>query len=203
MTGKMSIRRTALAMCIALAMPLCAVAAASSGFSFKGVSWDMSAAQIEKSENAAPDKKLPVSPNLYMVYNNSSFADMPAELTYSFDQDKLYDIRYAITARHADKESYLRDYKKISKALEAKYGKPKSDIIMGTGGKLLEPSADTANMVAKGDATMVTMWELGDTNITQILTGQTEGKDKFFISNAFSFSSKDHSKKILEKGKPL
>ncbi|MFX0201259.1 MAG: hypothetical protein ACFFCW_34510 [Candidatus Hodarchaeota archaeon] len=154
----------------------------------RGTEWGMSKEQVRKIEKS----EFIGEQDGYLCYE-TTLSGLNTWLCFRFNhRDQLYSIWYGFQTKHVNKNLYIDDFKRISKILREKYGKPhvykeiwKRD--------LYKNDKDHWGMaIAVGDLAYYANWE-GETDIRHVLRG-----DNFKIGHWLIYSNTELRKEYEE-----
>lgn len=93
----------------------------SSAQDFRKVSWGVDKATVEESE---PNQELTYgATELYETLSyTTSVLNLPAKISYLFDEDKLVKCHVDFTVEHSNDNDYIVDFDNIGRSLQSKYG---------------------------------------------------------------------------------
>jgi len=80
--------------------------------------------EVKKRESSAPIEEN--ADEGYLIYNDSLF-DLPVQVIYDFDQDKLREVEYDFESDNTSFDRLLEQYLMLREKLSEKYGDPSKD----------------------------------------------------------------------------
>ena len=159
---------------------------------FTETKWGMTKEEVIKLEGKPVREK--EEQGILMIVFESEIDNKECDILYFFAENKLVRARYHFTHSHINKNSYIYDFYEIEKQLIEKYGETNK-----AGLNKLYPSDpdDWGSAVGYGQLRYYAEWELPETHINLVLTGNNQYVALFIEYNSLKY--KDLEEKVRKK----
>lgn len=161
---------------------------------FRQAFWGMSKDQVKQKETARiiqEDMNAKGIENYDIIGYEGQVLGLPASIIYVFAEDKLVRTQYVLTAKHANENDYIKDYKKVRDGLADKYRKPEKDETIWKDNDSKKQYKDQpekyGTALMEGHLRYYSSWETTETNISLGLQSNNGGVYHVveYISNVY------------------
>jgi hypothetical protein len=163
---------------------------------FTETKWGMTKEEVIKLEGKPVREK--EERGILMIVFESEIDNKKCDILYFFAENKLVRTRYHFTHSHVDKNLYIKDYGEIEKQLVEKYGKTK-DGKVGLYKLYTSDPDDWGSAVGYGQLKYYAEWELPETHLNLVLTGNNQHVALFIEYKSMKY--KDLEEEIRKKAK--
>jgi len=132
---------------------------------FRSNTWGDSIQNVEKIEG------VPIEKSQGFLAYDGSLLTCPVMIAYRFNSDKLYRGMYVFKQNHVDAKAFITDFKMIEEELTNKYGKPSEQFENWKDDLYKDDPSDWGMAIKVGDLTYISTWEIQETEIVLILSG--------------------------------
>jgi hypothetical protein len=167
---------------------------------FRNTSWGMSEEQVKKIEKSKFEGRKLMDDGLLLLVYKGKQAGYDCSIGYGFAEDRLVEASYRFLIEHTNHNLYIDDYNNVLAQLKEKYGTPYEKTIWNNSFYKDDPDA-LGLALSMGHVTLGAMWNLSETEVGIILTG-----DNFEINLAVFYNTKikeliDLKKQVQDKAK--
>ena len=162
-------------------------------YDFRKAKWGVSIEEVKRIETSKLLTDTPIDGEL--MYEGK-VAGMKCTIHYKFIDGILTSAGYFLHERHSSHNLYVKDYYKITKLLDKKYGKSEEERVWQNPQSVYREVAhrDDGMAIAIGDLVIRNQWEATNTAITAGIIG-----DNFKINTLINYDSKIHKKRVEKK----
>jgi hypothetical protein len=162
-------------------------------FDFRKVRWGMNQKQVMRSE-----EKKPFSQSKEIIGYRIIGSEFNCYLGYIFTENKLVSAFYRFMQNHKNKNLYIKDYKRIKKALIKKYGEPLEEAVEWFNDIYIDTPQDWGKAVSLGHLTYVACWNNYTTEIGVMLWGDNDNIGLSVNFDSIQFKNLQEKQKMLE-----
>jgi len=149
---------------------------------YRDARWGMSPQEVKQTEKGDLFRER----ERVILFDTDGVLGLSAKAGYVFVEDKLVRGKYIFTEPHTNNNAYIKDYRSLKKALNQKYGDPKSDSKNWLNDLYRDDRSQWGMAVATGDLNFFTTWETDETIIKLFLHG-----DNYDINLEIAYVSKE------------
>lgn len=143
-------------------------------FSFRQTQWGMGMPEVKAAERAtlAWELHTPIlAVGTYRLGYHLMVEDIPAALSYTFENDVLTTAKYVFEAEYGDEAKYLEDFRTIKDWITQTYGPPQTEEELWLDDLYRYSQELWGKAVLRGHLTLVAEWEAKGTSIVLVLNG--------------------------------
>lgn len=163
---------------------------------FTETKWGMTKEEVIKLEGKPVREK--EEQGILMIVFESEIDNKECDILYFFAENKLVRTRYHFTHSHVNKNLYINDFYEIEKQLVEKYGETKDGKVWLNKLYTSDPD-DWGSAVGYGQLRYYAEWELPETHINLVLTGNNQHVALFIEYKSVKY--KDLEEKVRKKAK--
>lgn len=157
-------------------------------FIFRSTNWGMSKNQVKQIEKLTVEEEHEDS-----LFYTTTLSSLDSLIAYSFTNDKLFQTAYMFLEEHSNSYSYIEDFDKIDNLLTQKYGEPNASDKIWKNDLFKDDYKGWGTALSAGHLTIISKWEIEDTEITHIAYG-----DNFEVKHAIIYKSKKYAPSEIE-----
>lgn len=148
-------------------------------FSYNGLTWGMSQAEVEAMQTEEPESSgfMEGTSANYVAYN-TTVGDRDYLVGYFFEQDQLFLIRYFLMEVYWDGQDYIDSYNELCQMLNGAYGDPIEDEIYRFDTSIGEDEAASPEALMNDQVMYYSLYQVGeDTEIELEMYFDVEDQD--------------------------
>ena len=138
-------------------------------FDFRKTNWG---ASIEKVQSSETSEAIPDINSSEMLGFTGSVGGIKTLIGYYFINNKLWKGAYIFSETHSNRNGFIIDYESIKTILTEKYGEPKEENVLWLNDLYKDDYSQFGFAVSLGHLTYYCSWQVGETNINMILSGE-------------------------------
>jgi|TARA_B100001971_G_scaffold183189_1_gene180991 hypothetical protein len=162
-------------------------------FDFRKTKWGDSVEKVKSSETATIVPEIN-DPNILGFAG--SVAGLEGLIGYYFVNGKLWKGAYIFSETHSNTNMFITDYNSIKDILIEKYGEPIKDNVNWLNDLYADDTSEYGFAVSLGHLNFYCSWEIGDTKIQMVLSGEN-----YDISHRLEYHNESLKKLAIEEQK--
>ncbi|ODS30070.1 MAG: hypothetical protein SCARUB_04823 [Candidatus Scalindua rubra] len=162
-------------------------------FDFRKTKWGDSVEKVKSSETATIVPEIN-DPNILGF--TGSVAGLEGLIGYYFVNGKLWKGAYIFSETHSNRNMFITDYSSIKNILIEKYGEPIEDNVNWLNDLYADDTSQYGFAVSLGHLNFYCSWEIGDTKIQMVLSGEN-----YDISHRLEYHNESLKKLAIEEQK--